>query len=280
MRTAGSAFFVLFALVLGLVALPSAWLASHVVAEDGFVELASPLASDAGFTGTLADALSEEAAAGVEVPAGVAGVLEPVVREVTQGITQLPNFDSAWQETLRRSHALTFSDQEPQAGETSAAAAFTLDIAPLVGLITNEIGGQLGVDVPAPGQTLVNVGDANQQAVVERVQAAADLWPALTIAAGVGAVLALLLARRRSTTLALLGLGILLGGAALWLGAGVAPDLVDHVADGNAVADVFKDALAERAASDFQEWCLAALAAGILLLVAGIAGRLLSGSRR
>lgn len=279
MRTAGSAFFVLFALVLGVVALPSSWLAFNVVAENGFVELASPLADDADFTGTLAEALSEEVTAGVELPPGAADAVEPVVRDIAQGITQLPDFGQSWQETLRRSHALTFGSQEqpPNDGE---AAAFTLDVAPLVALVTAEIGGQFGFDVPAPEQTLVDVGGADQRVVVERAEAAAELWPALGAAAGVGAVLALVIARRRSTTLALLGLGVLLAGAALWIGAGFAPDLVNQAADDNAVADVFKDALAERAAADFQEWCLAALAAGILLMVAGIVGRLLRGSRR
>lgn len=280
MRTAGSAFFVLFALVLGVVALPSAWLAANVVAEDGFVQLAAPLADDAEFTGKLAGALAEEAAASVEVPPGAADAVEPIVRDVAQGITQLPDFDRAWQDTLRRSHTLTFGGQEQLNADAGGSAVFTLDVAPLVGLVTAELGGQLGVDVPAPEQTLVTFGGADQFDVVERAEAAAGLWPALALAAGVGAVLALVLARRRSTTLALLGLGILLAGAALWVGAGFAPGLVDKVGDENTVADVFRDALAERAAAGFQEWCLAALAAGILLTVAGIVGRLLSGSRR
>ncbi|GAB3545067.1 hypothetical protein GCM10027404_02960 [Arthrobacter tumbae] len=280
MRTAGSAFFVLFALVLGVVALPSAWLAANVVAEDGFVQLAAPLADDAEFTGTLAAALAEEATASVEVPPEVADAVEPVVRDVAQGIAQLPDFDRAWQDTLRRSHTRTFGGQGQPSADTGGSAMFTLDVAPLVGLVTAQLGNQFGVDVPAPEQTLVHIGGADQFDVVERAEVAAGLWPALAIAAGVGAVLALALARRRSTTLALLGLGVLLVGAALWLGAGFAPSLLNQVADENTVADVFRDALAERAAGGFQEWCLAALAAGILLMVAGFVGRLLSGSRR
>lgn len=279
MRTAGSAFFVLFALVFGVVALPSAWLASNVVAEDGFVEFASPLADDTEFTGTLAEALAEEASGSVELPPGAAGVVEPVVREIAQGITQLPDFDQAWRETLRRSHALTFGAQE-QPPNDAASAAFTLDVAPLVALVTAEIGGQFGVDVPTPEQTVVNIGSADQRAVVSRAETAAELWPALASAAVVGAVLALALARRRSTTLALLGLGVLVSGAALWLGAGFVPNLANRVADDNAVAEVFKGAFAESAAADFQEWCLATLAAGILLMVAGVVARLLRGSRR
>lgn len=280
MRTAGSAFFVLFALVLGIVALPSAWLAYSLVAEDGFVKLASPLADDAEFTDALADALSQEAVTGVRLPPELADAAQPVVRDVAQGVTQLPDFDQAWQESLSRSHALTFGNAEQQSDESGASALFTLDVAPLVALVTAEIGGQLGVEVPAPEQTIVNVGGADRFAIVERAEAAADLWPALAVASAVGAILALALARRRSTTLALLGFGVLLVGAGLWLAAGFAPRLVRQVATESAVADVFRDAFVTRAAAEFQEWCLAALAAGVLLAVAGIVGRLLSGSRR
>lgn len=278
MRTAGSAFFVLFALVLGVAALPSAWLAYNVVAEEGFVELASPLADDAEFTGALADALAEEVVTGVGLPPELADASQPVVQDVAQGLTQLPDFNHAWQESLSRSHALTFGNAEPLSSEAAPSALFTLDVAPLVTLVTSEIGGQLGVDVPAPEQTVVNVGGTDRLAVVERAEAAADLWPAFAVASAAGAILGLALARRRSTTLALLGVGVLLVGAGLWLAAGFAPEMVNQATDAE-VADVFRDALVARAAADFQEWCLAVLAAGVLLAVAGVVGRLLGSSR-
>lgn len=279
MRTAGSAFFVLFALVLGVAALPSAWLAYNVVAEEGFVELASPLADDAEFTGALADALAEEAVTGVGLPPELADASQPVVQDVAQGVTQLPDFNQAWQESLSRSHALTFGNAEPLSSEAAPSALFTLDVAPLVTLVTSEIGGQLGVDVPAPEQTVVNVGGTDRFAVVERAEAAAGLWPSFAVASAAGAILGLALARRRSTTLALLGVGVLLVGAGLWLAAGFAPEMVNQATDAE-VADVFRDALVARAAADFQEWCLAVLAAGVLLAVAGVIGRLLGSSRR
>jgi hypothetical protein len=206
----------------------------------------------------------------------VRGVLE----EAARGITQLPEFDQAWEETLRRSHILTFRDEVQAPNDSGEAAMFTLDVAPLVALVTAGAGGQLGADISAPDQTLLGVGAGDQRAVLERVEAAGELWPALSTASGVGAVLALALARRRSTTLGFLGLGILFVGAGLWLTAGLAPGLVNQVDDDVALADVFREALAARAAADFQEWCLAVLAAGVLLMVAGIVGRLLSGSRR
>lgn len=280
MRTAGSAFFALLALLFGAVALPSAWVALNVAAEEGFVQLTSPLASNPEFTGALADALSEESISGVELPPEMAEAAQPVVRDVALGITQLPGFTGAWQETLGRSHDLTFTAEAQPPNDPAGRALFTLDVAPLVGLVSSEIGGQFGVDVPVPEQVPVAVGGTDRFDVVDRMETAAALWPVLALAAGVGAVIALALARRRSTTTALLGLGVSMIGAALWLAAGLAPVSVDRVAVGGAVADVFMVALVTRAATDFQEWCLAAVAAGILLTVAGTVGRLLSGSRR
>jgi hypothetical protein len=278
MRTAGSAFFVLIALVLGMAALPSAWLAVNLVEENGFVELASPLADHAGFTGSLAQALAEEATGSTDVPPEAAESVQPVVEDLAQGITELPDFDPAWQETLRRSHSLTLAEAQPPVG-AEPQAAFIVDIAPLVGLVAEQVGGQFGFDIPAPEQTLVNVGGPAERGVVERAEQAAGLWPVMAAAAGTGILIALAFAHRRSTTLALTGLGILLGGAGLWLGAGFAGGAVAGSAGGNTVSEVFTEALAARAAADFQEWCLAALAAGMLLLALGMAGRLLRGAR-
>lgn len=280
MRTVGSAFFVLLALVFAAVALPSAWLASNVVAEEGFVELASPLANDEEFTGPLADALAEEAISGVELPPGAAEAAQPVVRDVALGMTQLPNFTAAWQDTLARSHELTFAAEEQSSGESASQAIFTLDVAPLIALVTSEIGGQFGVEVPAPDQMPVPVGGADRFDVVDRMEAAAALWPVLAGSAVVGTLIALVLARRRSTTAALLGLGVLMIGAALWLAARLGPASAEQIAVEGAVAEVFRDAFVTRAAADLQEWCLATVAAGLLLMVAGVVGRLLSGSRR
>lgn len=280
MRTAGSAFFAVFAVVFALVALPSAWAAAHIVSEDRFVQLASPLGDDSGFTQALAGALAEGPAASPDLPDGAADTVRPIVAELAEQMTELPDFERAWDETLRRSHALTFAERQSLLPETDAGSSFTLDVAPLLGLVTSEIGGQFGLDVAAPEQTLVAIGQGNQRAVVDRVESAASLWPALAAAAAVGALVSLVLARRRSTTLALLGLGAMLVGALLWLVAESAPQLVGRATEEHAVAEVFTEALAVRAADSFQAWCLAAAAIGVLVMAAGVVARLLRGARR
>lgn len=278
MRTAISALFVLAALVLGLIALPAAWIATHVVEQDGFVELASPLADDGEFAGALSAALAEEATA-QELPAEVADLVRPLVADTAEGITGLPGFDEAWDDSLRRSHALTFDDGQNQQDGVQTSG-LTLDIAPLIALVAAEIGKSLGVEVSVPGQALVRVADGIQRDSLARAAAVVELWPAFALASVACAVIGLVAARRRSTTLALLGLGVLIVGGALWLAAGSAPVLTDGIAGANAVADLFTEALVARASVDFRAWCLAAMAAGVLLLAGGVVGRLLSGSRR
>ncbi|WP_028280908.1 hypothetical protein [Arthrobacter sp. H5] len=280
MRTLGSAFFALFALVLGALALPGAWVDANLVAEDGFIELASPLASNPQFTEALTTALAEETTAGVGLPDGLNEIVAPVITEVAGQITGLPEFNQAWDESLRRSHALTFADPRSLPAEADSSSSLTLDIAPVVGLSLQAVGDQLGVEVPQPEQTLINIGQSNQRALLDRLETAASLWPAMAVAAAVGAVLSLLFARRRSTTLALLGVGIVVIGAAYWFLAGLAPGVVERTPDADAVAAVFKDGLTGRAVDSIQPYCLAVAAAGVILLVGGIAGRLLSGPRR
>lgn len=277
MRSLGSAFFVLFAIVLGILALPSAWVATQVIDEDGFVRLASPLSDDEAFTNALAGSLADEVTAAAHLTAEAGAAVEPIVADVARRIADLPGFDRAWDGTLRKSHQATFADPRTLSPDVDASSSFTLDIAPLVGVVVGEIGNQLGVEIGAPQQAFVNIGQANYRAVLDRAEAAASLWPVLAAAAAVGAVLGLVIARRRSVAFAFLGLGIALGAALLWFAAGQAPLLVDRTADANAVAGVFKDALTVRAVDSFQAWCLAGIAFGILALVAGIAGRVFSG---
>ena len=61
MRTAASAILVILALLLAAVAGPSLWLQRHVVDEEGFVELASPLGNDTEFQKNLTALVSGQA---------------------------------------------------------------------------------------------------------------------------------------------------------------------------------------------------------------------------
>ena len=271
MRTFASAVFGLLAVLLAAAAFGGAWLNTNVVSEDGFAALGEPLAEDDALQRELAADLSARATESVDLPGPLAGLVAPVVTSAVEGIQSLPEYPQAWNETLRRSHALTFSD---------ADGGVTLDVAPLVSLVTGTVGGELDVDVPEPGQVPVEIGGAGHAELVKNVQRAGEAWPVLALAAGVAGILALLVARRRSTTFALMGLGVALAGAVLWLAAGILPERVAAQPLSSAVASAFAEAFAGQVAQSLRTWTIGLMLGGAAALVAGLLARVVRGSRR
>ena len=273
MRTFTSAVLGLLAVLLAAAAFGGAWLNANVVSEDGFAALGEPLAEDEALQGSLASDLSARATESVDLPAPLAGLVAPVITSAVEGIQALPEYPQAWNDTLRRSHALTFDDDGDGGG-------VTLDVAPLVALVTGTVGGELSVDVPDPGQVPVEIGGAGQAELVNNVQRAGEAWPVLALAAGVAGILALLVARRRTTTFALMGLGVALAGAVLWLAAGILQERVAAQQFGSAVASAFAEAFTGEAAESLRTWTIGLMIGGAAALVAGLLARAVRGSRR
>ncbi|MCC3277844.1 hypothetical protein LJ754_01530 [Arthrobacter sp. zg-Y40] len=276
MRTFASAVFGLLAVLLTAAAFTGAWLNTNVASEDGFAALGEPLAEDAQLQQELAAAISARAAESVDLPGPLAGMVEPLVTSAVEGVQALPEYPQAWNETLRRSHALTFAEN----GGSAAEGTLTLDVAPLVSLVTGSVGGELNVDVPAPEQVPVEVSAAGRAQLLANVQRAGEAWPVLALAAGVAGILALLIARRRSTTFALIGLGVALAGAVLWLAAGMFPDRVAAQQFGSAVASSFAEAFAGQVTDSMRTWTIGLMLAGAAALVVGLLARVVRGSRR
>ncbi|MCQ1999374.1 hypothetical protein [Arthrobacter zhaoxinii] len=273
MRTFVSAVFGLLAVLLAAAAFCGAWLNTNVVSENGFASLGEPLARDESLQDELAVSLSDAVSA--EVPAPLAGLVGPLITSAVEQVQSLPEYPEAWSETLRRSHALTFGNAAEGAG-----SAVTLDVAPLVGLVTGSVGGELGTSVPAPEQVPVEIGGAGHADLISNVQRAGEAWPLLALAAAVAGLLALIAARRRSTTFALLGVGVALAGAVLWLAAGMLPGIVSAQQVGSAVASAFAEAFAGQAADSFRTWTVGLMLAGAGVFVAGLLARVLSRSGR
>lgn len=276
MRTFASAVFGLLAVLLAAAAFTGAWLNTNVASEDGFAALGQPLAEDAELQQELAAALSTRAAESVDLPGPLAGMVEPLITSAVEGVQALPEYPQAWSETLRRSHALTFAED----GGSAAEGTLTLDVAPLVSLVTGSVGGELNVDVPAPEQVPVEVNAAGRAQLLANVQRAGEAWPVLALAAGVAGILALLIARRRSTAFALMGLGVALAGAVLWLAAGMFPERVAAQQFGSALASSFAEAFAGQVAESLRTWTVYLMLGGAAALVAGLLARAVRGSRR
>ncbi|WP_024476876.1 hypothetical protein [Arthrobacter sp. CAL618] len=285
MRTFGAAFFTLVALVLAGIALPGAWIDRNFVQLDGFVELAGPLGSDPEFQAQLTSALASEATANAGLPEALTGIVEPLIAEAAGNVVGLPGYPAAWNDTLQRSHELSFPADADLFNGVDSPEPVRLDLAPVLALALQEVGTRLGVDVPAPEQTLVEVASPERQSTVGQLAAVAGLWPILGAGAVVSALSALGLARRRSTTLAFLGLGTAALGVLYWAGVRAAPEILERVraergASEGSISALFQDGLVARAAEVSEPLCLAVIGVGMVLLLVGVASRLISGGRR
>lgn len=285
MRTVGAALLVLIALVLAGVALPGAWIERNLVQADGFVELAGPLGADPGFQTQLTDALATEATAAAELPPAIAGIIEPLIADAAASVAALPGYPAAWDDTLRRSHELSFPTDVNLSSGVESPQPVRLDLTPVVSLALQEVGSGIGLEVPEPAETLIEIGPAEQQASLGQLAAVSGLWPFLLIAAGISALLALVVARRRGTTLALLGVGTAVLGGLYWLASGAAPGAVEQLRVQNAatespIAALFREGLVARAVEDAQPLALAVVGVGVVCFVVGVAARLLGGGRR
>ena len=278
MRTFVSAVALIIGVLLTAVAVPAIWIDRSVVQEDGFVELSGPLGQDADFQQRLAAAAVGTIDTGA-IPDALADVVRPVIEAAAGSLTGLPGYPAAWEETLRKSHRLSFADPaSPPAADSSTS--LTLDVAPLVALATKELARTSGLPLEAPEQTLINVGQPEHRQWTERASAYAPLGYSLAIGAGIALALALVAARRRWSVVFSAGVGALLL-AALWTyGSQVARDAVVGTASGNEVADMFKDAFAAAASGSFQSWTAGAAVAGGVLLAAGLVTGIASRGRR
>ncbi|QDG67726.1 MULTISPECIES: hypothetical protein [unclassified Pseudarthrobacter] len=279
MRTFVSAIAVVVGVLLSALAVPAIWLDRNVVQEDGFVALAAPLGQDAEFQQRLAAAAVGTIDAGA-IPDALAGLVTPVLEAAAGSLTALPGYPAAWEETLRKSHRLSFAAPASAPAEPDSPSSLTLDVAPLVALATEELARTTGLPLTAPEQTLVNVGEPEQRQMVERASAYAPLGYSLAIGAGIAFALALVSARRRWTVILAVGLGAL-ALAGLWAaGSQVARDAVVGTASGNGLSDMFKDAFVAAASSSFQSWVGGAAITGAVLVAAAVVIRIASPGRR
>ncbi|WP_051477110.1 hypothetical protein [Arthrobacter sp. Br18] len=273
MRTLASAVFALLALVLTAGALSAVWVEENLVQEQGFVALAAPLGDDPRFQAALSDSLAAEVVGSAGLPGRITDVIEPVIADAASSVTGSAAYPSAWNETLRISHAVTFAGVPAGTGD-AAPAALSLDLGPVARLVADTAASSLGIDVPVPSDTTVDIGSFERGGLVRIVADAAGNWPLIAGAAGICALLAVLIARRRGTTIALLGCGVALIGLAGWFAASLVPGAAVAAAGQNGVAQVFAEGLAGRVALDLAESSLPVLVAGGIAVVIGGALRL------
>lgn len=278
MRTFVSAAAVILGLLLAAVSVPAIWVDRNIVQEYGFVSLAAPLGKDTVFQERLASAAvgSIDPAAGIPEP--FAELVQPILDSAASSLITLPGYPAAWEETLRKSHRLNFPVSGAAAPETEPSTSLTLDVAPLVGLLTRQISEATNVPLDAPDQTLIDIGQPSQRQLVDQVSAYAPMGYALAAGSAIALLLALIAARRRWTVLVATGLGALVLAAVWKLGSDAAGLAVGGTASGNEVADIFKSEFVAASSERFGQWIVATLIAGAVLIVAGVILRVVAGA--
>jgi hypothetical protein len=280
LRSFVSALAVILGLLLSAIAVPAIWVDRNIVQEDGFAALAAPLGKDPTFQKRLATAAVASIDTAGTIPGPLSELVRPVLESAAASLTGLPGYPAAWEETLRKSHRLNFAAPGTLPPDADSATSVTLDVAPLVALVTKQVSAKAGVPLEAPAQTLVNIGQSNQRQLIERVAAYAPVGYSLAIGAGIAFLLALLVARRRWKVLAGIGIGAL-ALAGLWnLASSWASDAAVGTASGNEVADLFKREFVAASTAGFGSWILAAAITGGALLAAGLVARIIGGRAR
>ncbi|MGO4234984.1 hypothetical protein [Pseudarthrobacter sp. YAF2] len=269
MRTFISALATVLGILLASVAVPAMWVDRNIIQEDGFVRLAAPLGKNADFQKKLAGAAVGTIDTG-SVPGALSGLVDSVLEKAAESLTQLPGYPAAWEETLRRSHRLSFASPAGESSGNAPASSLTLDVAPLVALGSEEISRATRLPLNPPEQTLINVGQPAHREWAERLATYAPMGYIAAIGSGIAFLLAFVAARRRWTVLFAAGIGGL-ALAGLWsLGVQLGSARAVTTDTGNAVANMFRDQFVGAAAADFQSWIAATAVTGGVLVAVGI----------
>lgn len=269
MRTFVSAVATVLGILLAALAVPAIWVDRNIVQEDGFVRLAAPLGKDPDFQKKLAAAAIGTIDTG-SVPGFLSGLIQPMLEQAAESLTGLPGYPAAWEETLRRSHRLSFAGPEDGSQGGASASTLTLDVAPLVALGSEELSRTTRLPLDPPAQTLINVGQPVQKEWTERLATYAPMGYVLAIGSAVAFLLALVAARRRGTVLLGAGLGGLVVAAVWAVGLQLGTAGARAADTGNAVANTFRDEFLSAAGADFQTWITSAAIAGGVLVAAGV----------
>ncbi|WP_157374978.1 hypothetical protein [Arthrobacter alpinus] len=268
MRSAGSAVLVIVALLLAAVAGPSIWMQRNVVDEAGFVQLAGPLGANKEFQDGLANVVATQSAAQLALPPQLQNLAAELIATVARSLSSQHGYADAWAETLRRSHALTFAPTADQ----NIAGELNLDIAPLVGLVANNVSADVGVKLPVPSEVLISVDQPAVAKTLPLVSAVAGAGVWFMVFAVALFALAVVVARYKARTVVLAGLGLALVVLAWLLGSNwVAGRFVD-ISPANDVAAQFGSQLGELVKESWQ-WGIAAgfIVAGCLVVVGVLA---------
>ncbi|OMH23060.1 hypothetical protein BKD30_14385 [Tersicoccus phoenicis] len=276
-RTVLSVLLGLVAVVLLLGGVTATAVQRTVVDPDGFTALTTPLSADPGVRDRLASTAAAEVTNRLSLPGALRDAAAGLIDKAAVALTEDPGFPGAWERSMRRSHDLSLSSLTDPA-RTDVLQA---DIQPLVKLLADQAAGAFGVplggSVVGSDPVVLDVGAPGQARLAGIVVRATGYAPAALVGAAVVAVLALLLAHRRTTTLAWLGVGVLFGTGLLVLAGVMVRGAVASGANAPALADYLRYRVVDLAAGAAVPWLVGLAVWGAVLLAVGVVGRLVVG---
>jgi len=264
----------LIAMVACVLAVPTMWISERLVDQDGFVSVVSPMSTDEHVKDFLADRITEQAVARADqLNTDVLNApIEALVRPVAQRYTDSPGFQEDFVSLVRQQHSWLFDEPAPG----TDTQVMRVDITPMVNrVISQVIPGAQPLAGPIEVE-LVNRENGLEAGQYHRVgQQITTLGWSSTIVAAVAALLALLVARRRGTVLAWLGIGLMLSCAAAWAaGTYLADQARDRVSTAAETTRDVAELFIDRCADDLTQFALIVGGVGLGVVVLGIVVRL------
>ncbi|MGB3302995.1 MAG: hypothetical protein WBA38_05075 [Gordonia sp. (in: high G+C Gram-positive bacteria)] len=271
MRSVVSGLFTVVAMVCMIVAVPSVWLTQRVVSTDGFVASAS----EAAKTSEVQDYFSQKVADSIEQASG-SKLASNVALPLAQSYSRTDAFVRDFAEVARQQHDWLFTQPAPDAD----LHLMELDITPMI----NDAIKQASIPVPVSFDRPILVTIDQRQITAGSMEDSGKLvtvaaWVSV-IGAIVAALLALLLAVRRSTVLAWLGVGGVLAGVIGALLAVATKSVVsDRLADTDPSARNTIEVVVGGISDDLTQLSLLVGVGGLIVLAVGGVARVVSGRR-
>ncbi|MCR5977494.1 hypothetical protein GDN83_07040 [Gordonia jinghuaiqii] len=272
MRSFLSFLLTLVAMAATVVAVPSIWLDQRIVDQEGFVSTVAPMAQNQKVKDYLADEIAAQATARTDLP--IAGAL---VRPLAARYTDTEQFRLDFADVVGQQHEWLFTEPAPGA-DTSV---MQLDITAMINRALNltgtgnEISGPVVVELTNGASGL----EAGRYAEVGK-QITLLGWSAAAVAV-LAALVALLVARRRGTVFAWLGVGVVAAGASTWaIGVFFADRAKQEVAGAERSGREVAELIIDGAYDDVTRVALIVGGVGVAMFAVGVLGRLVFAGRR
>ncbi len=266
-----SALLTLVAIAATILAVPSFWLDQRLVDREGFVSTVAPMAENQQVKDYLADEIAAQATARTDLP--IAGVL---VRPLAGRYTDSEQFRQDFADVVGQQHDFLFETPAPG----TDTSVMQLDITDMINRALNLSGGNR-----IQGPVVVELTNGASGLEAGRYAEVGDqitllAWGSAAVAV-LAALLALLVARRRGTVFAWLGLGVVAAGVSTWaMGLFFADRAKQEVSGAESSGRRVAELIIDGAYDDVTRVAVIVGGVGIAMFAVGILGRLIFAGRR